>query len=761
MSSKNTSAPYSVLHPPVGTRIGGNSIELVEVLGVGGYGVVYRGVDVRAANPRSYAVKCLIYQGHQASRQRQIHLREINLHQLASTHPGVVSLHRVIEDENMTYIIMDYAPDHDLFTQILHSCRYLGDDQLIKNVFLQILDAVEYCHSLGIYHRDLKPENILCFDDGLRVSVTDFGLATTDQLSEEFRTGSVYHMSPECQGGDYAPTGNYSPMFNDIWSLGIILLNLATGRNPWKSATAEDPTFQTYLQDPYNFLPTVLPISAEVNDILTRMLEVDWRERATLPEIRMALEEVTTFYSDGVIFEGSMARCPWEEGMDVDDSDSSTQEDVPAPPSKSDNGDARSRSLWSKESSVGVIIANRTLEDQSSYGRWEEFASYGLDYRKSPPSQSYRNFSEMDTYDRPHTPLSAPCSLSSTDSESSSLPNTPGKLAVTFAAASAEAEPRKGLTIDTNYNSNQLYHANDSVTIYSASSEMVPGTLDDPSSYFLSSSAILSRPSITMPGGFTFEHLTLEDKEMSSPSMFTTSPVFAAPFTYSQSSSEGSLPSRTMSYDRSQTGSPDSFWHRSVDAYNPQPQGEVEFSEPSQLSPSILSLMTNISPPSRPVLSSKTKQSYANTHGSIDQGQTKTSTTTTAKSFFDPVRTFFTRSTSPPVTPTTQPRMLAYDGYSIEPFQSYTRDQAYLSPSIETWFNIPSPIRTTPESPIFDGYRMGFSSSSSTSSTGFGGGGGSAPIPIPLPRRCGADTSFVRASKWFSPGKFFTSMGIA
>jgi serine/threonine protein kinase len=46
-------------------------------------------------------------------------------------------------------------------------------------------------------------------------------------------------------------------MFNDIWSLGIILLNLATGRNPWKSATPGDPTFQAYLRDPMHFLPTV------------------------------------------------------------------------------------------------------------------------------------------------------------------------------------------------------------------------------------------------------------------------------------------------------------------------------------------------------------------------------------------------------------------------------------------------------------------------------------------------------------------------
>lgn len=197
MSSKTSPSHASSLHPPVGTLIDGGSLELVEVLGIGGYGVVYRAIDTRqSAAQKSYAVKCLIAAGQQTARQRQIHIREIALHQLASAHPGVVTLHRVVDQGSHTFIIMDYAPDHDLFTQILHSCRYLGDDLLIKDVFLQLLDAVEYCHSLGIYHRDLKPENILCFDDGLRIAITDFGLATTDKVSDEFRTGSVYHMSP-------------------------------------------------------------------------------------------------------------------------------------------------------------------------------------------------------------------------------------------------------------------------------------------------------------------------------------------------------------------------------------------------------------------------------------------------------------------------------------------------------------------------------------------------------------------------------------
>ncbi|KZP16886.1 kinase-like protein [Athelia psychrophila] len=314
--------------PPLGTFIDNGALELVEVLGVGGYGVVYRGVETHACEPKSYAVKCLIQsQSHQSARQRQLHIREITLHRLASAHPGVATLHRVIEECNHTYIIMEYASDGDLFGQILNSCRYLGNDALIKHVFLQMLDAVEYCHNLGIYHRDLKPENVLCFDGGLRIALTDFGLATTDRFSEEFRTGSVYHMSPECQGGVFAPTGSYSPLFNDIWSLAIILLNLATGRNPWKSASASDPTFQAYLQDPVNFLPTVLPISPEANAVLVQMLEVDWRHRMTLAEVRTAIEGIESFYSEGAAFEGSMARCPWEVGVQISSGSESSKEE--------------------------------------------------------------------------------------------------------------------------------------------------------------------------------------------------------------------------------------------------------------------------------------------------------------------------------------------------------------------------------------------------------------------------------------------------
>lgn len=78
----------------------------------------------------------------------------------------------------------------------LRTDRYFGNDALIRDVFIQIVDAVAYCHSLGVYHRDLKPENILCTEDGVRVVLADFGLATLDIVSSDLGVGSGYYMSP-------------------------------------------------------------------------------------------------------------------------------------------------------------------------------------------------------------------------------------------------------------------------------------------------------------------------------------------------------------------------------------------------------------------------------------------------------------------------------------------------------------------------------------------------------------------------------------
>lgn len=184
-------------------------LEFVSILGLGAYGVVYLARDIAArplAQPASrahpqlgnlplYAVKCLNKVGLD-SRQRAFQRREIALHGLASRHPNVVSLHNVIEEETCIYVVLQFCEEGDLFGMITERQRYLGNDELIRRVFLQIIDSVEYCHSKGIFHRDLKPENILCLEDGKKVMLADFGLATGEKASGDFGCGSTFYMSP-------------------------------------------------------------------------------------------------------------------------------------------------------------------------------------------------------------------------------------------------------------------------------------------------------------------------------------------------------------------------------------------------------------------------------------------------------------------------------------------------------------------------------------------------------------------------------------
>lgn len=168
-------------------------LQLTGILGVGAYGVVYTAVDIQTNIP--YAVKALNKVGLEP-RQRKFQQREIQLHHQASAHPNVVSLVKIMDAPDCTYVVIEYCPEGDLFSNITEQGKYVGNDAMAKRAFLQVLDAVEYCHSIGIYHRDLKPENVLVTDQGMTCKLADFGLATTDHVTSDFGCGSTFYMSP-------------------------------------------------------------------------------------------------------------------------------------------------------------------------------------------------------------------------------------------------------------------------------------------------------------------------------------------------------------------------------------------------------------------------------------------------------------------------------------------------------------------------------------------------------------------------------------
>lgn len=274
----------------LGQRLAG-CIQLTQILGVGAYGVVYKAVDVNTNI--QYAVKALNKIGLEP-RQRSFQQREIQLHHQVSQHPNVVSMVKILDAPDCTYVILEFCPEGDLFSKITEGGYYVGNDAMVRRAFLQILDAVEYCHSLGIYHRDLKPENILVTDDGYTVKLADFGLATRDYLTSDFGCGSTFYMSPECQQPNPKPYSYYASAENDIWSLGVILVNLSCGRNPWKRASNEDSTFRAYVRD-RSFLRSILPISEDLDHILGRVFSIDPMQRPSIGELRQLIMRCGTF----------------------------------------------------------------------------------------------------------------------------------------------------------------------------------------------------------------------------------------------------------------------------------------------------------------------------------------------------------------------------------------------------------------------------------------------------------------------------------
>jgi serine/threonine protein kinase len=290
----------------------GNQLNLISILGVGSHSVVYGAVDINTNT--QYAVKAL----SKDPRYLELLKTEIRLHQQASGHPNVVSILQVMDDIDVIYVVLEFFPEGDLFYNIVDKGNYVGNDTLVKGVFIQILDAVQYCHLVGIYHRNLAPENFLVADGGMTVRLTDFALASKDAATSDFGCGAVFYMSPgkksspvcnacgnaslnfgckECQQPDPPPNASYLSAPNDVWSLGVILVNLTCGRNPWKRASPEDSTYRAYTKDP-SFLQSILPLSTDVTAILNRIFECDPSKRITLPELRSLIMECPRFTTD-------------------------------------------------------------------------------------------------------------------------------------------------------------------------------------------------------------------------------------------------------------------------------------------------------------------------------------------------------------------------------------------------------------------------------------------------------------------------------
>lgn len=211
--------------PPLSGRY-----ELEEIVGTGGMAVVYRAWDLKL--DREVAVKVLRpeYMSDRI-RSSQFH------HEVQATskmsHPNIVSMYDVGQDGDARYIVMEYVRGNTLEALI----RQSGAIKPMRaiQIALKILQALGHAHKNGIVHRDIKSQNILVDADG-RVKVTDFGIARmvgtpSSTINGQNIMGSVHYFSPEQAQGKVA-----GPQ-SDIYSVGVVLYEMVTGRVPFDGDT--------------------------------------------------------------------------------------------------------------------------------------------------------------------------------------------------------------------------------------------------------------------------------------------------------------------------------------------------------------------------------------------------------------------------------------------------------------------------------------------------------------------------------------------
>ena len=192
-------------------------------------------------------------------------------------HPNIVKYFGTFEDEYYIHILMEFLRGYDLY-KIISLKDYTGiDEKDMSNIIYYLLKALLFIHSKNIVHRDLKPENILFSnkDDYSTLKLIDFGLATnilTIQEKKKSVVGTPYYMSPEIIDGNFDEK-------TDIWSLGIVMHQMLTGKFPFEPNKNED-LFQVIKNKKFD--PELLykaECSEEVIDLVQKTLEKDPSKR--------------------------------------------------------------------------------------------------------------------------------------------------------------------------------------------------------------------------------------------------------------------------------------------------------------------------------------------------------------------------------------------------------------------------------------------------------------------------------------------------
>jgi len=208
----------------------GERYEIVKSIGEGGMANVYLAKDTIL--DRNVAIKVLRGDlSHDEKFIRRFQREALSVSNLS--HPNIVEVYDVGEENEQHYIVMEYIEGKTL-KQLLHKRGSLTLSEVI-DIMNQLTDGLIHAHDAYIIHRDVKPQNIMIEDDGL-IKITDFGIAMALNSTQLTQTnsvmGSVHYLPPEQANGKSAT------MKSDIYSLGILMYELLTGNVPFKGDNA-------------------------------------------------------------------------------------------------------------------------------------------------------------------------------------------------------------------------------------------------------------------------------------------------------------------------------------------------------------------------------------------------------------------------------------------------------------------------------------------------------------------------------------------
>ncbi|KAG6466191.1 hypothetical protein ZIOFF_076014 [Zingiber officinale] len=255
------------------TRVG--KYELGRTLGEGSFAKVKYARNVQTGD--SVAIKILDKQHVLRHKMVEQIKREISTMKLIK-HPNVVQIHEVIASKTKIYIVLELVDGGELFDKIVNHGKLKEDEA--RRYFQQLINAVDYCHSRGVYHRDLKPENLILDSFGV-LKVSDFGLSA---FAPQIREDGLLHTTcgtPNYVAPEVLNDKGYNGTTSDVWSCGVILFVLMAGYLPFDEPNIMN-LYKKISKADYSFPAW---FSSGAKKLIARILDPNPLTRITIPEI--------------------------------------------------------------------------------------------------------------------------------------------------------------------------------------------------------------------------------------------------------------------------------------------------------------------------------------------------------------------------------------------------------------------------------------------------------------------------------------------